>query len=189
MVSGGYPLWRRRIRRSVGIGCVLVCAALIAGLPVYVRPQTDQLRHADAILILGGYGDHRYSYGLDLGLQGWAPNIVVSVPDEGDNPTAKRLCTDPPPRRLTLHCFAPDPSTTRGEGRKLRELASQYGWRTVIVVTFQPHLSRARFILEQCFDGEVVMAQSPEHIPGLRWAFEYIYQTAGYLRAALQPDC
>ena len=58
---------------------------------------------------------------------------------------------------LDLHCFVPDPPTTKGEGRELRRLAAQYGWRTVIVVTFRPHISRARFILEQCFDGDLVM--------------------------------
>jgi len=68
-------------------------------------------------------------------------------------------------------------------------LAGQYGWRTVIVVTFRPQISRARFILEHCFDGDLVMVSSPAHIRVPRWAFEYVYQTAGYLRAALQPGC
>ena len=68
-------------------------------------------------------------------------------------------------------------------------MAAQYGWRTVIVVTFRPHISRARFILEHCFDGELVMVASPAHISLLSWAYQYVYQTAGYLRAALQPEC
>ena len=91
---------------------------------------------------------------------------------------------------VDLHCFAPDPPTTKGEGRELRRLASQHGWRTVIVVTFRPHISRARFILEQCFDGDLVMVASPgSHYRYSRWAFEYVYQTAGYSRAVLQPGC
>jgi len=45
---------------------VLWTVAIVGGLPVYVRPQIDQLRRADAILVLGGYGNARYDFGLDL---------------------------------------------------------------------------------------------------------------------------
>jgi uncharacterized SAM-binding protein YcdF (DUF218 family) len=168
--------------------CLMLIAATIAGLPVYVRPQIDRLRHADAILILGGFGDPRYSFGLNLAAQGWAPNLVVSNPREASHVWERNFCATPPPR-LDLHCFVPDPPTTKGEARELRRLASQYGWRTVIVITFRPHISRARFILEQCFNGDLVMVASPARISAPRWAFQYIYQTAGYVRALLQPGC
>ena len=76
-----------------------------------------------------------------------------------------------------LYCFVPDPPTTKGEGRELRRLAARDGWRTVIVVTFRPHISRARFILERCFDGDLIMVASPGRISLPRWASEYVYQT------------
>ena len=168
--------------------CLLLIVAVIGGLPVYVRPQIDPLRHADAILILGGRimaGTHSASNSVR---EGWAPKVVVSNPNGPDDPWLTEFCATPHPK-LDLHCFIPDPPTTKGEGRELRRLAAQYGWRTVIVVTFRPHISRARFILEQCFDGDLVMVASPAHISVPRWAFEYVYQTAGYMRAALQPGC
>jgi hypothetical protein len=168
--------------------CLLLIAAVIGGLPVYVRPQIDPLRHADAILILGGSYYGRYPFGLALGSEGWAPTVVVSNPHGPNYPWLTDYCATPH-RGLDLHCFVPDPPTTKGEGRELRRLASQYGWRTVIVVTFRPQISRARFVLQRCFDGELVMVASPAHISVARWAFEYVYQTAGYLRAALQPGC
>ena len=71
----------------------------------------------------------------------------------------------------------------------MRRLASQNGWRTIIVVTFQPHISRARFILDQCFDGDLVMVASPAQLSVPKWAFQYAYQTAGYVRAVSQPGC
>jgi hypothetical protein len=187
-VSGGNSRWRRRIRRLVVSACLLLIVAVISGLPVYVRPQIDRLRHADAILVLGGFEDPRYSDGLDLGLQGWAPNLVVSNARGASDVWERNFCAVPPPR-LDVHCFVPDPPTTLGEGRELRRLARQYGWRTVIIVTFRPHISRARYILERCFDGALVMVEAPTHIPVPRWAFEYVYQTAGYARAVLQPGC
>jgi hypothetical protein len=36
--------------------------------------------------------------------------------------------------------------------------------------------------LEKCFDGELIMVASPAKISTSRWAFEYVYQTGGYLR-------
>jgi uncharacterized SAM-binding protein YcdF (DUF218 family) len=179
---------RRHIRRLVTSVYLLLIAAVIGGLPVYVQPQIDRLRHADAILILGGEGKSRYPLGLDLGLKGWAPTVVVSNPMAPEHPVLTDYCATRHPG-LDLRCFVPDPPTTKGEGRELRRLAAQYGWRTVIVVTFRPHISRARFILEQCFDGDLVMVASPARISIARWAFAYAYQTGGYLRAALQPGC
>ena len=179
---------RRCIRLLVVSVCLLLIAAGIGGVPVYVRPQIDQLRHADAIFVLGGPYYARYRVGFDLRSEGLAPTVVVSNPNGPNDPFLTDFCGRPHPE-LDLHCFVPDPPTTKGEGRELRRLAEQNGWRTVIVVTFRPHLSRARFILEHCFEGDLVMAASPAHISAPMWAFQYVYQTAGYLRAALQPGC
>jgi hypothetical protein len=49
--------WRRI--RWVVVPVRLLIAAVIGGFPVYVRPQVDPLRHADAILVLGGVGFRR----------------------------------------------------------------------------------------------------------------------------------
>jgi uncharacterized SAM-binding protein YcdF (DUF218 family) len=179
---------RRSILRLIALACLLLIAAGIGGLPVYVRPQIDRLRHADAIFILGGYGNDRYSYGLELAMQGWASNVVVSNPRGNDDPWLTDYCATRY-AGLALKCFSPDPPTTKGEGRELAKLAAQHGWQTVIVVTFPPHLSRARFILERCFDGDLVMVASPDRLSAPKWAFEYLYQTAGYARAVVQPGC
>ena len=179
---------RRRVRRVLVVACLLVIAAGFAGLPVYVRPQIDPLRHADAVMIIGGADHRRYPFGIDLAVQGWAPNVIVSQPYGSDAPWLSRFCADRH-SQFNLYCFEPDPPTTKGEGRELRRLASQYGWRTVIVVTFRPHISRARFILERCFGGSLVMVASPARLSVPRWAYQYVYQTAGYLRAVAQPNC
>jgi uncharacterized SAM-binding protein YcdF (DUF218 family) len=179
---------RRRIRQVLVPLCLMLIAALVAGIPAYVRPQVDTPRRADAILILGGPNYRRYTFGLDLAEQGFAPNVVVSNPNGADDPWLTRYCATPQ-AGFELHCFAPDPPTTKGEGRELRRLAAQHGWRTVIVVTLRPHISRARFILENCFDGELVMVAMPVQLPVYEWAFHYVYQTAGYVRAVLQHGC
>ena len=153
-----------------------------------MRPQIDPLRHADAIFILGGAAYDRYPYGFRLNEEGWAPVVVASNPNGASDAWLTNFCAAQHPK-LNLRCFIPDPPTTKGEGRMLRQLATQYGWRTVIVVTFRPHISRARFVLEHCFDGDMIMTASPADISMKRWAFEYVYQTAGYVRAALDRGC
>jgi hypothetical protein len=85
--------------------CLLLTAAVISALPVYVRPQIDQLRHADAILILGGFGDGRYSYGMDLAAQGWAPNVVVSNPNRTRNLEQTEFCAAAPPEHMCTALF------------------------------------------------------------------------------------
>lgn len=173
----------RLVRRSVISLCLLLIAAVIAGLPVYVRPQIDPLRHADAIVVLGGRDDDRYPFGIQLGEQGWAPIVVLSI-----DRWRTGLCATPHPH-LTLRCFIADPATTKGEGQEVRSLAANYGWQTIIVVTFRSHISRARFILERCFDGNLIMVESPLKLSALGWAYQYVYQTAGYAREVLEPGC
>jgi hypothetical protein len=179
---------RTRARRWALISLAVAFALFLAGLPVYFRPQIDPLRHADAILILGGYEYDRYRVGLGLAGEGWAPDVAVSNPTGPSDPWLTDYCAKPNPQ-FELHCFVPDPPTTAGEARELRRLAAEHDWRTVIVVTFRPHISRARFILEQCFHGDLIMVASPPQPSATRWAYEYAYQTVGYLKAALDPAC
>lgn len=183
---------------------LLIPVAVVAGVPVYVQPRTDPLRKADAIFILGGYGDRR-KFGFALYQQGWAPNVVISNPIGRIQPDPgqwwiERWCKSttwgsdelPEPKpwpTSTKFCPNPEPGTTLGEARALRKLAIENGWHTVIVVTFRPHIARARMIFERCFDGDVIMVQSPVDIPLTQWAYEYIYQTAGFIKALFNRSC
>jgi uncharacterized SAM-binding protein YcdF (DUF218 family) len=177
-----------RIRKVLVPTLVATALLAVAGIPVYVVPQVDPLRPADAILILGGYSYERYPYGLELALQGLAPQVVVSNTAGEEDIWLTDLCTHQR-YRFTVSCFRPDPPTTTGEARELRRLSAEQGWRRVIVVTFRPHISRARYITESCFNGELIMTESPADISVGYWVWAYVYQTAGYLRAVLQPAC
>ncbi|MCE0763144.1 YdcF family protein [Pseudonocardia kujensis] len=168
---------------------VAVLLAGVAGLPVYVLPQLDTLRPADAIVVLGGTDYQRYPYGLELALQGYAPQVVFSNPNGEQDVWLNDLCTHQR-YTFTVTCFTPDPSTTRGEAEAVEHLAEEHGWRSLLVVTFRPHVSRARYILGRCFDGQLVMTDSPGNDLSLEtWVWAYLYQTAGYVRAAFESGC
>jgi uncharacterized SAM-binding protein YcdF (DUF218 family) len=178
---------RHRYRLAAKWICAVLAALILAGYPVYVRPQVDPVREADAILVLGGPSYGRYTRGFELGSRGEAPTVVVSNPNGRNDPWLTQQCASA--HAFKILCFVPDPPTTRGEGRELRRLATERGWQTVVVVTFRPHVSRARFILHRCFDGELIMVAPDDPLSARRWVVEYVLQTVGYVRAALQPGC
>ncbi|MBA8959606.1 MULTISPECIES: YdcF family protein [Rhodococcus] len=169
--------------------CVVaaVLGATAAGVPTYVEPQLDELHRADAILVLGGPGHERYTYGLDLALEGLAGHVVLSDPSGGSDEWLDRLCGAQ--FAFAVVCFDPDPATTAGEAQAFRDLATAGGWNSVIVVTFTPHVSRARYIIQRCFGGDVMMAASPADISAADWVWQSGYQTAGYVRSLFQPGC
>lgn len=176
-------------RRVAGVVLVLVLAAAALGYPVYVRPQVDQPRQADAILVLGGTASAaRYLTGLELAEQGLAPTLVLSNPYRPADPVLDGLCAQQQ-QGVRVVCFAPEPRTTLGEGRELRRLAAENDWQTVIVVTSTSHVSRARYIIGKCFDGDLVMVATPTRLSVLGWAWIYAYHSAGYAKSVLQGVC
>ena len=176
----------RRVLAAL-LGALVVIAA--AGFPVYVRPQQDPLRAADAVVVLGGsHSGARYQRGLQLAHAGWAHDLVLSNPYGGADPFLDRLCAAAQPR-FRVRCFDPDPHSTLGEARQIRDLAAAEHWHTVIVVTSVPHVSRARYIIGKCWAGALVMQGTPVHLGPLGWAAMYVYQSAGYLKSVLHGSC
>lgn len=166
---------------------VLIAGVAIAGLPVFVRPQIDPLRPADAIVVLGGTAYARFDIGLDLARRGYAPDLLISRSTGADDPVMDKYCDGEYP--FHVQCFVPDPWTTQGEAQEIARQAARHGWRHIIVVTNTPHVSRARYIVGKCFSGEITMRASPAE-SGLRyWAWMYVRQSGGYLRAFVTPGC
>ena len=131
---------RRRFRRVVVSVCLLLIVAVITGLPVYVRPQVDRPRHADAIFILGGPDHRRYSFGFELGAQGWAPNVVVSNPNGADDPWLTRFCATPQPRvRPALLCPGP------ADDERRRARATSFGFATRLADSHRCHVAAPYF--------------------------------------------
>jgi uncharacterized SAM-binding protein YcdF (DUF218 family) len=66
---------------------------------------------------------------------------------------------------------------------------AQHGWTTALVVTSTPHVERSRYIIGRCVpDGVQVVGRAPDEPPWW-WAYQYVYQTAGWLRALTQTGC
>ncbi|MFC8527379.1 YdcF family protein [Nocardia sp. NPDC057227] len=183
------PRWPVLRRVAVGLaGLLLVIAALTAaGLPVFVHPQVDPLRPADAIVVLGGTPYERFDVGLELAERGLAPELVISASTGLKDPAMARYCTGEHTFRVS--CFEPDPWTTQGEAQEIGRRAAAEHWQHIIVVTFTPHVSRARYIVGKCFGGELTMVASPSRTDLAFTAWMYLRQSAGYLRAFTEIGC
>ncbi|QDQ99013.1 YdcF family protein [Tomitella fengzijianii] len=178
---------RRRWRPALA---AFVCAFLVlavVGYPVYVEPQVGTPHHADAIVVLGGPGSGRYQLGLELARRGYAPQLLLSDPSGGENDWLSGICRTEHP--FTAICFDPHPATTLGEAREIRAVAKMRGWSDIIVITYTPHVSRARYIVQRCFQGSVTMLAAPTHLSVVEWAWAYAYQTAGYAKTLLESGC
>ncbi len=177
---------RRVLAVAVTVLVVLVFSLGAAGYGFFTRPQSDPLAKADAIVVLGGEMDGRIEYGLSLARQGYADTVVLSNSYGPASNRFRRACAAGT-STITVICFVPDPFTTRGEAMFASRLAKEHQWKHVIVVSWNYHLVRARYIFGQCFDGTVTMRAVPRayDFNVAEWAWIYGYQYAGLVKAAV----
>ncbi|KAA0104602.1 YdcF family protein [Mycolicibacterium sp. P1-5] len=182
-----------RVRRALSIlgavGLVATGVLAVAGYLLFTRPHSDPLTKADAIVVLGGDNDGRFEYGLSLARAGYANTVVLSnayLDKPDDLPAFQRACASGT-ATITVICFVPDPYTTRGEAMYVARLAKQHNWTHVIVVSWNYHMVRARYIFHQCFDGSVTMHPVPRSydFTPWYWAAQYAYQFGGLVKALL----
>ena len=171
---------------------VVLIANGVIGFVVFSRARSDQLQHADAVIVLGGEHDGREAYGLQLAHAGWAKTVVLSDPYAPGDPVMRAACR--PSGGVEVICRAPVPSTTRGEAEIMRRLAAQRGWTKIIVISWRYHLPRARLVFGQCFsadEGAVVAEAVPRsyHLSFVHWELVYAYQWGGLIKALWQGDC
>jgi uncharacterized SAM-binding protein YcdF (DUF218 family) len=141
---------------------VVVCTALAGGVYAFLElgrfmAREDPLQKADAIFVFAGRYVERPLEAADLYRSGYAPRIVVTrstadqdmfelrrrqirIPTEYELTTEMLTQTGVPAAALVLPTFIHD--NTAEEARTLRELAIEYGWRRVIVVSSKYHLRR-----------------------------------------------
>jgi len=168
---------RQRLPRAVGMVLALMLLAL-ASIRLFVLPARDAPRSADAVVVLGGAGN-RLGTGVRLVREGYAPILV----DSDKNPN----CLVPRPRFRVI-CFSPQPATTQGEARRVAQLARQYRWRHLIVVTSTDQTTRARLRFERCTSVNIRYVTTP--IRKRQWPYHIAYEWGALGKALLlQRSC
>lgn len=169
---------------------VLFVAAVTAWAVVSVNafrtPRVDPLANTDAYYTLHSGG----------GLNGlnhrdeWLPEgkpLLVSVPDDelGLKPY-REICTDP---TLNVTCIAPHPVSTQGEAQNLSRIARERGWQSVTVISQRSHMTRARVLMERCYDGEIRMYPRDVDYGVIGWVRVLIYESAAMVKTWATPEC
>ncbi|MGV9669242.1 YdcF family protein [Gordonia sp. NPDC003504] len=186
------------LRRLLITLIVIVVGGLTAfyglGYQLFYRDHSDQLRHVDAIVVLGGEHDGREDYGIQLAREGYANTVVISNPElaippeylEGTYQLMQRVCSSST-AQIEVICFAPNPSTTRGEAMEVQRIAAERNWHSVMVISWRYHMVRARYIFGQCFDGQTVMKPVPRSYTSNFgfWTKEFAYQYTALGKAAI----
>jgi len=168
---------------------VVVTGTLFLGATarLFVWPWTNDAHRADAVIVLDGGTGERLDKARALMARRVAPTLAISAGRDLDPDEADGLCTTP--QQFEVVCFSPTPDSTRGEARALAMLARQNGWNEVVLVTSTYHVTRARMLVERCYDGRVdVVAASPSTRP-LHWVAALGHEWAALLAATLRRSC
>ncbi|BDD80366.1 hypothetical protein TPB0596_01290 [Tsukamurella pulmonis] len=182
--------WQKLLWGTTFAVVFALAAVGAGGYALFGVDGQDPLRKVDAIIVLGGEHDGREQYGIRLAQEGWSDTVVLSNPYDRSDRTMQELC-DTRTDGITVTCEVPAPSTTRGEAIFTERLARERGWRSVIVISWSYHLTRSRYIFDNCFSGETVMRAVPrEYDYGpADWELIYLYQFFGTAKAAMQGTC
>jgi uncharacterized SAM-binding protein YcdF (DUF218 family) len=158
---------RRAGRRTPLLLLVLALSLFCAGLAaltsrLFLSPASDRPWTADAVVVLSGDFGDRLAKALELMEGGVAPTLVID--GDPDYALMADLCVTE--QRYEVVCLRPNPDSTRAEARALGRLASDRGWRRVVVVTSRQHVTRAGLLFGRCVRGTVAMvASDPRHPP------------------------
>jgi uncharacterized SAM-binding protein YcdF (DUF218 family) len=169
------------------VAVAVVIAAFLAFCGVsawlFMFPSTGMPARVDAIVVLGGSGD-RLGLGMQLAREDRAPYLVLSM---GLPWLPGGICTQHV-GGATVICFQPNPDTTQGEAEGASKIAKQHGWNSMVLVTTQDQVWRARLRFERCYPGKLYAVSSP--LSWYQWPYAIAYQWAGTFKAELtQRNC
>ena len=173
---------RKRHWRLVVVVLVMAIGAATARL--FIWPDQGMPARVSAIVMLNGPGD-RLDTALNLAWQHRAPFVVIS---RGSPAYGHGGDCAPSIPHVTVICFDPNPSTTKGEAEYVGRLARKYHWQSIALVTITPQDSRGRLRVERCFAGPVYVVTAPLSLSA--WPYQIAYEWGATAKALiLQRSC
>lgn len=144
------PRWLMFVLFGALLPLMLMAVWLFSVVRALSSPPLGELpTEPDAVVVFGGE-DNRTRLALELMAGGVAPILVVSHGLQDNH--ARELCGQKRP--FEVMCVEPTLSSTRGEARMFAELAEVNGWTSLIAVTGDYHVLRARTYLARCYEGD-----------------------------------
>lgn len=172
--------------KAIAVGAVVLSVGAVVALAAFRHPQTDPLGDTDAYYVLASPGGADAVEHLNEWLPSGKPLLVSTAPSLMELPHYQALCAD---QSGLVLCAHPEPFTTQGEARNLGRVAREQGWRSVTVISHRSHLTRARILMNRCFDGEVRMV--PRNVErGKRvWLRALVYESGAMVKTVVMRGC
>ncbi len=166
-----------------------IAVIAVAGLPLYVFPSKGDPSGADLVYVIGPPQPQRLDLAASLRDTDDPAPLLVSVSNSrgghGERPfdaSELDVC-----RQQGVTCKRPLPFTTAGEARLLTEYTATHEAGKTVVITFTPHVARTRYIFAKCYAGDVTVVGVDTDMTVFDWAYQYAYQTAGFVKAWFTP--
>jgi hypothetical protein len=164
----------------------LVVVGIAVDAVVIAAPPVPGVRTADVVDVIGPPTPTRMAIADRLLAEGRAKALVVTAFGAWGPEGRSGLADCSQRRPYPVYCVTPDPLTTQGESRVLAALAARHGWRSATVVTQTSHALRADLIVSRCFPGRVGMAVDRAPIGASGWAWQAVYQAAGFVKLGVK---
>ncbi len=163
----------------------------IAAFQLFYNVHTPTPTKADAVVMLGGASRERLLAAQMVRDELAAPYLVLSNTNTKGNATADDYCATH--RNSVIYpdviCFTPSSMDTRGEADVIGRLASEHGWKSIVVVTSKYHVVRAERLLNQCTPSTVQMVATDPELSPPQWLRRFVVETGGLLTVFLHPEC
>jgi len=189
------PSTRTRPRSTVFRAFVALLTVLvlwfIVAFQLFYNVHTPMPAKADAVVMLGGASKERLPEALLLRDELKAPFLVLSNTDTKGNATADEYC-DAHSNQATypdVICFMPSSMDTRGEADVIGQLATEHGWKSIVVVTSKYHVVRAERLMNQCVPSKVQMVATQPDFSPAQWLRRFVVETGGLFTVFLNPEC
>lgn len=182
-------------KKSITIAGAVLLALFLAWLmtayQLIYNVHTSAPKQADAVVMLGGASKERLLDAMMIRFDVKAPYLVLSNTKTNGNSSADEYCESHSNKTVypDLICFTPKPMDTRGEAVALAELATEYQWKNMIVVTSKYHVERAGLLMEQCINAKVTMMATDPQFNAWQWFRRFVIETGGLIDVNLQPQC
>ena len=167
------------------VAVALVIVLVIGDLRTFVWPPSQSGRSADVVVVLGPM-DFTNRVAVAKGLVAQHPTKVLLI----STFDAKKDCKGftPPPGAAAIKCYRPNPYTTQGEARGAAAIARRMGFHSMVVVSNNDQLTRAKLRFERCWSGPLAMYSAPL---SLHRRLRFLpYENGATLKAlVLQPTC
>lgn len=182
-------------KKSITItGAILLAlffAWLITAYQLFYNVHTSAPKETDAVVMLGGASKERMLDAMMIRFDLKAQYLVLSNTNTNGNSSADEYCASHSNKTVypDVICFTPKPMDTRGEAVALAELATEYQWKNMIVLTSKYHVERAGLVMEQCVNANVTMMATDPQFNAWQWFRRFVIETGGLIDINLHPQC